>query len=109
MATFDADDERAQFPNWAHFLLRYQQNSSYSNCHQRDGVPASWGHRFARPAVAICEWLRNIGTVLLRSRLRSQYRVWQRADVEATGMVYSSTSSRVVHVRTTDCARCGDG
>ena len=43
MATFNADDERAQFPNWAHFSLRYQQNSSYSNCHQRDGVPASWG------------------------------------------------------------------
>jgi len=64
LATFDADDERAQFPNWAHFLLRYQQNSSYSNCHQRD------------------EWLRNIGTVLLRSRL-------QRADMEATGMVCS--------------------
>jgi hypothetical protein len=33
LATFDADDERAQFANWAHFLLRYQQNSSYSNCH----------------------------------------------------------------------------
>ena len=29
------------------------------------------GHRFPRPDVAIFEWLRNIGTVLLRSRLRS--------------------------------------
>jgi hypothetical protein len=25
LAIFDPDDERAQFPNWAHFLLRYNK------------------------------------------------------------------------------------
>ena len=108
MAIFDADDERAQFPNWAHFCSAINKTPAIpiaisEMAYRLPGGIDSPGLLWQ--SASGCE--RSVPCFTLA--LTIPYRVWQRADMEATGMVYSSTSSRVVHVRTTDCARCADG